>query len=116
MKTREDVANLLEEIIRDTQYEKAYETVKKEINFLRDAGQKEYAHDEMNALANFERTGNDVGLDRKLVLWVFCMKHRDGVASFLKGHKSQREDVRGRINDIIVYLILLRAMIDDEQF
>lgn len=55
-----------------------------------------------------------MGLDRKQVLWVYAMKHKDGIASFLKGHTSQREDVRGRINDFIVYLLLLYAMVNEE--
>jgi hypothetical protein len=87
----------------------------KEIIALREAGQKEYAHDEDNAFANFDRAAADLGLDRKMILWIFAMKHRDGIASYLRGHRSQREDVRGRINDLIVYLMLLRGMIDSEQ-
>jgi hypothetical protein len=86
-----------------------------EIMALRAAGQAEYAHNPANAFANFERAAGDLGLDRKMILWVFAMKHRDGIASFLKGHVSQREDVRGRINDLIVYLFLLRGMIEDDQ-
>lgn len=82
---------------------------------LRDAGQKEYAHDEGNAFANFERLAEDLGLDRKQVLWVYLRKHLDGILAFIRGHRSQREDVRGRINDAIVYLTLLRGMVDAEE-
>lgn len=81
----------------------------------REAGQKEYAHDANNSFANFERIANDTGVDRKQVLWVYAMKHRDGIAAYLKGHMSQREDVRGRINDLIVYLCLLRGMIHEDE-
>ena len=86
-----------------------------ECSALRGAGQKEYAHLESNAFANFERLATDLEMDRKKVLWVYAMKHRDGIASYIKGHKSQREDVRGRINDLIVYMCLLRGMIDEEE-
>lgn len=89
------------------------EKVFEECRQLRGAGQLEYAHRGENAFANFERTGKDVDLSREKVLWVFAMKHRDGIASYLKGHTSQREDVRGRINDLIVYLVLLRGMLDE---
>jgi hypothetical protein len=85
-----------------------------ECNRLRGEGQREYAHLQSNAFANFERLAEDLELDRKHILWVYAMKHRDGIASYIKGHKSQREDVRGRINDLIVYLCLLRGMIDEE--
>ena len=45
---------------------------------------------------------------------VYLLKHIDGISSFVNGHKSQREDVRGRLTDAIVYLCLLWGMIDDE--
>lgn len=86
-----------------------------EINKLREAGQAEYAYKDANAFRNFDGLSTDLELDRKMVLWVYCKKHIDGVVSYLRGHKSQREDVRGRINDIIVYLFLLRGMVDEEE-
>ena len=75
-------------------------------------GQKEYAMDEDNVFANFERIAEQTGFDKKMILWIYLMKHIDGIASYLKGHKSQREDVRGRIKDAIVYLCILWAMIN----
>ena len=42
------------------------------------------------------------------------MKHIDGILAFINGHKSQREDVRGRLTDVIVYLTLLWGMIDED--
>lgn len=86
----------------------------KECHELRDAGQKEYAGEDADAFANFQRLADDMDINRKKILWVYAMKHRDGIANFLRGHKSQREDVRGRINDLIVYLCLLRGMIEEE--
>jgi hypothetical protein len=94
--------------------EAVMERVFDEIRAVRAAGQKEYAHDEDNAFANFQRAGADLGLDQKEVLWIFAMKHRDGVASYIKGHRSQREDVRGRVMDLIMYLILLWGMVEAE--
>jgi hypothetical protein len=85
-----------------------------EIMALRNAGQKEYAHDDSSPFANFERGADDTGIDRKQILWIYAMKHKDGIAAALKGHTSQREDVRGRINDLIVYLLLLRGMFNEE--
>ena len=80
---------------------------------LRDAGQKEYAHDDNNALANFERLGKELGQDRKKILWIYMRKHLDGILAHINGHTSQREDVAGRINDAIVYLCLLRGMVNE---
>lgn len=78
------------------------------------AGQREYAQ-EANALSAFEDLARDLGLDRKYVLWVLAKKHVDGIASYIKGHKSQRESVKGRINDLICYMCFLRAMVEDDE-
>jgi hypothetical protein len=86
-----------------------------ECRALRAAGQKEYAHNTDNGLRNFEALADELKIDRKQVLWIFLKKHLDGILAYINGHKSQREDVRGRINDAIVYLILLRAMIEDSE-
>jgi hypothetical protein len=102
MKTRADVAELMEMVFKECQS-------------TRDAGPKEYAHDDQNALANFERTGAEIGVAREKVWYIFAKKHWDGVLAHINGHTSQREDVRGRLKDLIVYEILLWAMIDDDQ-
>lgn len=81
----------------------------------REAGQKEYAHRDENALENFEREGADLNLPREVVWAILAGKHWRGVRAWIKGHRSQREDVRGRIKDLIVYLVLLWAMVDDEE-
>ncbi len=75
---------------------------------------KEYAHDEGNALANFERGGADLAIPREKVWYVYANKHWDGVLAWINGHRSHREDVRGRIMDLIVYLVLLWAMADND--
>ena len=91
------------------------EKVFRECMETRDAGQKEYAHREDNALDNFDSEGRDLGIPRMKVWAIFAGKHWRGVRAFINGHKSQREDVRGRIKDLIVYLILLWAIIDDDE-
>ena len=80
----------------------------------RDSGQKEYAHDTENVFANFERVGESLGLTREEVLMVYLLKHIDGISAYVQGHKSQREGVKGRITDALVYLMLLWPMIEDD--
>jgi hypothetical protein len=46
---------------------------------------------------------------------VYLLKHIDGISSFVNGHESQREDVRGRITDAIVYLCLLWGMVESKK-
>ena len=81
---------------------------------MRQAGQKEYARKQNNAFANFERVAENLDIDRKEVLLVYLLKHIDGICSYVKGHKSQREDIRGRLTDAIVYLCLLWGMVEED--
>lgn len=102
MKSREDVRRLMEAVFTE-----CMET--------RDAGQKEYAHVAENALQNFDDEARHLEIPRMKVWAVLAGKHWRGVRAYINGHKSQREDVRGRIKDVIVYLILLWAMADDDE-
>ena len=85
------------------------------IGSMREAGQKEYAHDMDEIFANFNRISDSLNCDRKKVLMTYMLKHIDGINAYVKGHKSQREDVTGRITDCIVYLMLLWGMIKEER-
>ena len=87
----------------------------KQVLKIRDAGQKEYARTEDNVFANFERVSSFTGVTREQALMTYLLKHIDGIMAHINGHKSQREDVSGRITDAIVYLLLLQGMIDDGQ-
>ena len=87
----------------------------KTIQRTREEGQKEYARKQNNAFANFERIGENLDISREEVLLVYLLKHIDGICSYVTGHRSQREDVRGRITDVIVYLCLLWGMIDKNE-
>ena len=91
------------------------EKIFKKIQKTRDAGQKEYARNSNNAFANFERISNNLEISREEVLLVYLLKHIDGICSHVKGNISQREDVRGRITDVIVYLCLLWGMINQKE-
>lgn len=86
-----------------------------ECRALRIAGGKEYAHRDDNAFANFERVAEQMGISREQALLVYAAKHWDGIHSWVKGHRSQRESVTGRINDMIVYLCLLRGMAEEAE-
>ena len=83
---------------------------------IRDAGQAEYARDEDNVFANFERVGATLDIPREKVLMIYLLKHIDGIVSYIDGHKSQRESVTGRITDAIVYLMLLWGMCEDKEY
>lgn len=100
--TREEMAKVMDEITARMQE-------------FREAGQREYAHREDNAFGNFERVGERLSLPREMILLVYLEKHLDGIHSWVKGHRSQRENVEGRILDAIVYLSLLYGMVVDRR-
>lgn len=81
---------------------------------VREEGQKEYAHDADNCFANFDSDA-DHGVSRLQSIATHLNKHYRGIKAFVNGHRSQREDIRGRIKDARLYLALLWAAIEDEE-
>lgn len=72
----------------------------------------EYARDE-DQLANFKR-GSEVGCSPLQTNMVFLSKHMDSIKSYVKGcHNAlsapSSEPIEGRIDDAILYLVLLKA-------
>lgn len=101
MKTRAEVAELMSDVFEEC------------VN-VHAVANKEYAA-ESNALANFDEVGKDAGVPPERVWYVLASKHWRGIRAWITGFRSQREDVRGRIKDLIVYLVLLYAIIDNQQ-
>ena len=89
------------------------EKIQTEISKTRKSGQNEYAHEADNVFANFDRIANALDTTREKVLMTYLLKHVDGIKAYVNGYKSQREDVRGRLADIIVYSMLLWGMIEE---
>ena len=85
-----------------------------EVSKTRKAGQNEYAHDKDNVFANFDRVAKALNTTREKVLLTYLLKHVDGITAYVNGHRSQREDVTGRITDIIVYLMLFWGMVQND--
>lgn len=97
------------------QFTKLLGSIQEEERTTRELAQKEYARDESNVFANFDRLANALGLSREQILTVYAYKHWDGIISFVNGHESQREDIRGRIKDLRLYLALLWGMVEDRE-
>ena len=65
--------------------------------------------------ANFERVATTLDISKEKALMVYLLKHIDGIVSYIEGHQSQREDVRGRLTDVIVYTMLLWGMVEESE-
>lgn len=77
----------------------------------------EYAGDS-DRLANFRRNAAALGLPMESIWAVYCAKHWDAVMQYVKDLNSGKDRVRleplsGRLDDIIVYCILFKAMLDE---
>lgn len=94
---------------------KVMDVVIMQMHEFRSAGQKEYARTENNAFGNFERVAERLKISREKVLLVYMEKHIDGIHSYCDGHISQRENVRGRILEAIIYLTLLYGMVEESE-
>ena len=82
---------------------------------IREQGQNEYARTTEDVLANFKRIASWQGNTQEMVLMTYMLKHIDGILSYINGLTSQRENVRGRITDVIVYCMLFWAMVDENE-
>ena len=88
-------------------------TILPNIDKLRNAGQAEYARDAEDIFANFKRVAKQLNISKEKALLTYFLKHIDGICSWVNGHKSQREEIEGRIGDAIVYLCLLWGMLEE---
>lgn len=74
----------------------------------------DYAGQE-DALANFKRHAETLGIPPEKVWGVYASKHWDAVLTYIREGEVKSEPVNGRIMDLILYLFLLDALIEDEQ-
>ena len=79
----------------------------------------EYANSD-DRLANFKRGANLTGVTPLQVLFVYLSKHYDGVASFIRKSANGEplalsEPIEGRLDDIIVYCTLAKAIIKEDR-
>lgn len=80
---------------------------------LSDTKGTEYAHD-ADQLANFKRLGERLGMAPEAVLMVYLTKHLDSIESYIRRPSMDlSEPIDGRIDDAILYLCLLKALIHD---
>ena len=75
---------------------------------------REYAGSD-DQLANFRRIGDRLGMPPEAVLFVYLSKHLDAISTYIRGlaeglPQSLSEPIGGRIEDAILYLVLLQAL------
>lgn len=76
---------------------------------------KDYSGDD-DILNNFKRNADALGVSKYTILAVYMNKHLDAVNKFMKDpNDSTSEPILGRIGDAINYLLLLSAMIKEDE-
>lgn len=75
----------------------------------------EYSGD-TDRLKNFRRNGTDLDLPMEVIWRVYVAKHWDAVGQYIRDLNSNKTRVRlepisGRVTDLIVYLLLFKAML-----
>lgn len=86
------------------------------INQLTASKGVEYSNSD-DQLANFKRLATELGLSPEAVNLVFLTKHLDSIKHYVRndGKQSSSEPIHGRIDDAILYLILLKSLIIEQQ-
>jgi hypothetical protein len=92
------------------------ETFKKTMKLVELKG-GEYAGD-VDRLANFRRNAAALGLPMEAVWAVYAGKHWDAIQQYcqdkITGKQRERmEGIEGRLDDLIVYCILMKAIVDE---
>lgn len=95
--THADIADLIDQTLGD-------------IHDLNDSKGREYAS-EADGLANFKNRAEQMGITPLQVWGIFYGKHSDAIFSYLKRGEVLSEPIEGRIDDAILYLVLLKALV-----
>lgn len=66
-----------------------------------------------DVFANFKRNVQRLGLEPYEVWSVYFFKHLDAIETWLRDGEVKSEPIEGRIDDAILYLLLLRGMISE---
>lgn len=64
-------------------------------------------------LGNFKRVAKSLALTPQQVWYVYFAKHLDALSAFLRGEYNDSEPIGGRIKDLINYLFLLHALLNE---
>jgi hypothetical protein len=100
-------------------YNEIVEETIRELKKLGELKGGEYAGD-TDRLANFRRNAVALGCNMELIWAVYCAKHWDAVMQYIQDlqtgkQRTRLEPITGRIDDIIVYLLLLKCMVEERE-
>lgn len=101
--------------MKHKQFELLAEHILQEAKETRTGKGRDYTRDSDDALANFKRCGERIGVTPQKALLIYMSKHSDAIETYIKtGGQSESEPIKTRIIDNINYLLLLWGLIEEE--
>lgn len=99
----------------DTLVERTLEKIK-ELGVVKGG---EYAGD-VDRLANFRRNAAAAGVTMEQCWQIYSGKHWDAIIQYIRDdavgkERTRAEPLEGRVDDLIVYLLLFKAMLDERR-
>jgi hypothetical protein len=91
-----------------------FEKTMKEIIELRKVKAVDYS-DSDDAFLTIRRVAEDAHMKPEQVLHIFMTKHYDAIRKYLIHPGQTTEPIEARINDLIVYLILIKALLSERR-
>lgn len=75
----------------------------------------EYQVSQADVLSNFRSAADQLGVPMELIWRIYAGKHWDSLTTYVRdiiqhSMRERSEPIEGRIDDLIVYLVLLRCM------
>lgn len=96
-----------------TEFQKVLDETTAKLEQLTESKGREYRGSDDDQLANFYRSAKEAGIKPTQAWLVFFNKHIDAIKSFIRTESIFSEPIEGRIDDAILYLILLKALLRD---
>ncbi len=109
---------MTDKVFSHAEFDKLVAQTVQEIQKLSELKGGEYAGD-TDRLANFRRNGKAQELPMETIWSVYAAKHWDAIQQYIKDERngvkrSRLESIEGRVDDLIVYCILFKAMLAEK--
>lgn len=111
----------LQPMFSNAQWAKLLDSTFSELSRLAKTKGEEYSGT-VDRLANFRRGALALGLTKEQVLMVYAGKHWDAIQTYVKEQADPSgtsrvlsEPISGRVDDLLVYLLLFKAMLEESR-
>jgi hypothetical protein len=97
------------------------ESTAKSLTVLSEGKGREYCNDSADGLANLRSAAHKLNLNMETVCLVYLNKHITSIETYVRRMQEGKETpklaepIQGRINDAILYLILMKCIIHEQR-